>query len=232
MKPNEYVKQAIITESRDFSTPFLDVMFAVNRLISKLTKRSETLAERMSKKRNIRLNHASIGMMTEIGELYEMLEKDILDLTNLREEAGDATWYAALAVDELGLNLEKLMDAGYIALANSGYSSKMSEEEKRKHITKIIGEAAKVVSTMTIDPMKKTAFYGKPLKEEMFASGLEQLMTQMMLLLQIGDFNIEDAFDINIAKLQKKRYKSGSFSSKEAIVRDLTEERKTLEGKD
>lgn len=231
MKPAEYVTQVLVTESREFSNPFLDKLFSLNEFVSKLFKKPETLAARMAKKRNIRLNHASIGMMTEVGELFEMLDKAQLDLANLREEAGDATWYMALAVDELAFDLEKLMTKGYQAIAMSGYTTDMDDAAKRVEITKILGESTKIICLM-LDVMKKTAFYGREMKIEVFESGISDLMAQMMLLLQLGGFNIEDTFDVNIAKLQKKRFKQGKFTAQEAIVRDLVEERKTLEGKD
>ena len=70
---------------------------------------------------SLRLLHASMGLVTEAGELMDMLKKHIfygkqLDCVNAIEECGDAEWYIALALDEmkqtmnevLTLNIQKL----------------------------------------------------------------------------------------------------------------------------
>lgn len=228
MKPSEYVKRALETESNKFSNKFLDLSNSLDLWLCKLLNRPTALAQRISQRRNIRLLHAAMGVVTEVGELFEMLDKPELDLTNLREECGDAFWYCAIIVDELGWNLEELMIRGSQGI--SGAIAQVSDEERREKVSIILAQSAKA-SSILLDVMKKSVFYGKAFDSSKFKENTEELIAQMMILLHLGGFDIEESFDINIAKLQKKRFKGGKFSEKEAIVRNLEEERKTLEGK-
>src|ERR1044071_7421593 len=71
------------------------------------------LVNRLTEERTIRLLHASIGMVTEAGELLDALKKFIfygkdLDLVNIKEELGDSNWYQALALDEIGNSYEEI----------------------------------------------------------------------------------------------------------------------------
>ena len=56
---------------------------------------------------NPRLLHAAMGLQTESGELTDALKKHIfygkaLDVTNIKEEAGDLLWYLAILFDVIG----------------------------------------------------------------------------------------------------------------------------------
>lgn len=58
-----------------------------------------------------RLDHACLGLATEIGEFIDPIKKaryygKLLDVVNLKEELGDALWYIAVAMDELGTDFE------------------------------------------------------------------------------------------------------------------------------
>lgn len=73
------------------------------------------LKARLNDERNIRLLHAGMGLCTEAGEFLDALKKSIfynkqLDITNLAEEVGDIFWYIAVALDEIGVDFETLMD--------------------------------------------------------------------------------------------------------------------------
>lgn len=110
MQSNQYIQDAIKTESRDFS--------AMN---SRLT--DDGLK---------RLLHAGIGLSTEAGEFLDALKKHIfygkeLDRVNLKEEMGDLFWYLAIACDELGVDFEPLM-ARNIEKLKARYGEKFSEE--------------------------------------------------------------------------------------------------------
>lgn len=77
MQDKEFIQDAIRTESPNFYQP------------------------------NVRVLHAAIGCVTESGELLDALKKQMfygrnLDLTNVKEEAGDLLWYLAILFDELG----------------------------------------------------------------------------------------------------------------------------------
>lgn len=61
-----------------------------------------------------RLIHASLGMQTETAEFTDEVKKSLfygkeLDVVNLQEELGDALWYIAIAMDELGTDFETEM---------------------------------------------------------------------------------------------------------------------------
>lgn len=199
MKGQEYVQKAVMTESNDFTK----------------------LGERLSLPRNIRLLHATIGAMTEIGELFEMLENENIDLTNLQEEVGDVTWYVAIACHEMNWSLEE-----FIPTANPS-SGKDIRPQIEKELIKMVQCGAKA-----LDLMKKSSFYGKPLDEEKMKKEMKDLVKHSVHLLSVGGFDIEGSFAINIKKLHDKRFKGGKFSETEAVHRNLEEERKTLEGKD
>lgn len=111
MNPNEYVKNAIKTESTDFT--------AMN--------------ERLNDDGLKRLLHAGIGLSTESGEFLDALKKHIfygkeLDKVNLVEEVGDLFWYIAIVADELGFKIEDVMDNN-ISKLKARYGEKFSEEK-------------------------------------------------------------------------------------------------------
>lgn len=63
----------------------------------------------------VRLNHAVLGMVGEVGELAGAVEKHVyygqdLDRTNLLEEVGDVLWYVALLCNAMQFDLEKVME--------------------------------------------------------------------------------------------------------------------------
>jgi NTP pyrophosphatase (non-canonical NTP hydrolase) len=81
MNDKQFIKDAIRTESPNFFQP------------------------------NTRILHAAIGCVTESGELLDALKKQMyygreLDLTNVKEEAGDLLWYLAILFDELETDFE------------------------------------------------------------------------------------------------------------------------------
>lgn len=67
------------------------------------------------------LNHAMLGMTSELGELADALKKYLhygrdFDRVNALEELGDIAWYLALAVDCLGGDLENVLEANIAKL--------------------------------------------------------------------------------------------------------------------
>lgn len=85
MTSNQFIKDAIRTESPNFFAP------------------------------NQRILHAAIGCVTESGEMLDALKKSIyygkpLDVVNVKEEAGDILWYLAILFDELGTDFETEMN--------------------------------------------------------------------------------------------------------------------------
>lgn len=63
----------------------------------------------------IRLQHASMGLQTEVGEFTDPLKKFMFygkqpSMVNLAEEIGDILWYCAIACDALGVTMEQVME--------------------------------------------------------------------------------------------------------------------------
>lgn len=109
MTPEEFVTNAIKTESRDF----------------------DAIGERLTSQRNQRLLHAGIGLATEAGEFLDALKKHVyygkeLDTVNLAEEMGDLFWYCALISDELGVDFTSIMETN-IAKLKARYGDKFTE---------------------------------------------------------------------------------------------------------
>jgi hypothetical protein len=227
MQPREYVNNVLVTESNNFDV--IGSRFTVSKTdTSASNPKSDELASvdkaNLQSIRNIRLLHAAIGICTEVGELFEFLDKDVLDLTNLKEEVGDAFWYCGIAVDELNLDFDAMVKMGraHVAAAND-----LSHEVKRVKFSKVLACATKE-SSVLLDLLKKSAFYGKPLDEVKFAETLSNFVGSMMVALSLGGFTVEEAMEVNIAKL-RKRY-GDKFSETAAITRNLDAERKILEG--
>jgi NTP pyrophosphatase (non-canonical NTP hydrolase) len=60
------------------------------------------------------LNHAQLGLTTEVGEFADPIKRAMiygkdLNEVNLREELGDIMWYVALAATAIGADLHTLM---------------------------------------------------------------------------------------------------------------------------
>lgn len=107
--PEEFIKSSLVTEARDMS-PVL---------------------ARLQSKGTVRLLHAMIGLNTEQGEIQDMMKKHIfygkeIDTVNFKEELGDLMWYIAIACDELGVSLEKIMQTNVDKL-RARYGEKFTE---------------------------------------------------------------------------------------------------------
>lgn len=80
-----------------------------------------------------RIIHAAIGLVTESGELIDALKKAMfygkkLDLTNIKEEAGDILWYLAILFDALGTDFDT-EQARVIAKLKARFPEKFTEEK-------------------------------------------------------------------------------------------------------
>jgi len=72
------------------------------------------LLARFQEPQTIRLIHAAMGMVTEVGEFTDMLKRHLfygkpIDFVNAQEEVGDQYWYLALAVDALNTTIHEVM---------------------------------------------------------------------------------------------------------------------------
>ena len=77
---------------------------------------TKEITQRFELEQNIRLTHAAMGMSTEANECLDILKKHLyygkkLDKGHLLEEIGDTLWYAAIALDALGLSFENVFEA-------------------------------------------------------------------------------------------------------------------------
>ncbi len=80
-----------------------------------------------------RVLHAAFGLVTEAGELLDALKKSTfygreLDLTNVKEEAGDILWYLAILFDAIGTDFETEQDR-VIAKLKARFPDKFTEKD-------------------------------------------------------------------------------------------------------
>ena len=113
MTPAEYIKAVLVTEAIDF----------------------DKIKDRFQNKHAIRLLHAAMGLCTEAGEFMDAIKKAIfygkdIDLANLAEELGDSFWYAALALDEIGIPMETCFERN-IAKLQLRYKGKFKETKAK-----------------------------------------------------------------------------------------------------
>jgi NTP pyrophosphatase (non-canonical NTP hydrolase) len=158
-----------------------------------------------------RLLHAVIGVLTEVEELLDNHIGDEQDDTNRLEEAGDACWYLAIIGREMDLDYPQLI-------------VKTKNDNPMKLVLKIVKNTCKL-----LDMMKKKIYYNKPVDEYLFKTLTNLVMLDLSDYMNTYDIDIQNSFDVNIAKL-KARY-GEKFSSERAINRDLETERNILEGK-
>jgi len=83
---------------------------------------SEVLFDRVTEMNFMRLLHSTIGLMTEIGELVDILyaylfEGKDIDFEHIKEEYGDKFWYLALGLDVLKLPMGQVLLANISKLA-------------------------------------------------------------------------------------------------------------------
>jgi NTP pyrophosphatase (non-canonical NTP hydrolase) len=103
-----------------------------------------TVLDRLRDTNNIRMLHALLGLLTEVGELADQFKKVIfygkeLDTVNLREEHGDLNWYNALLADVIknmtGQDFETTLKDNIAKLAKR-YPNKFSEADALNRDTK------------------------------------------------------------------------------------------------
>jgi NTP pyrophosphatase (non-canonical NTP hydrolase) len=135
MTPDEYVRAAVRTES-DAQLP------------------NDSLT--------VRMLHASLGMMTETGEVADLVKRWLyygqgLDRERVGEELGDLLWYVALACDATGLSLQQVMDQN-IKKLKARYPQRFTTERAAEEGRDKEGERGAMNQTPTVDPKD----YGEP----------------------------------------------------------------------
>lgn len=106
MSPQEYINNALRTESDEYSFGETNGVTA-------------------------RIEHGVMGIVTEAGELMDAIKKSKiynkeLDRVNLAEEAGDIMWYLAILCDELDVSFESVWEKN-IAKLKARYPEKYSD---------------------------------------------------------------------------------------------------------
>lgn len=105
MKNNDYQEAALRTASSNFNVPPADLL------------------------------HAILGLMTEVGELADILKKWVyynekpteFDVVHIIEETGDLLWYIPLICRQFGINIGSVMDKN-IAKLYARYPEKFTPE--------------------------------------------------------------------------------------------------------
>lgn len=202
MTPKEYIKNVLITESRDF-TP---------------------LKERFSQTRNIRLLHGAIGLASELAEIRQLAGEDEIDEINLKEEIGDIFWYVGIMSDELKVDPEDIFDAGTVLM-----DTEVQDSEEKKEQLNYLVDAMTVAIGEEIDLLKKSLMYGKELNTYSLTSNLLRINSYSDAALGLYGLTSAQARERNIEKL-RARY-GEKFTEAAALNRDIETERKILEVK-
>jgi NTP pyrophosphatase (non-canonical NTP hydrolase) len=176
--------------------------------------RYSMLALRTAKKlqHRLQLQHAQMGMISESGELADMVKRQFvygkeLDIVNGKEELGDFCWYLNLYCYEQGIDPESLDNAVRVF---------MPQGDGLVDKTLLLGALA---GALAIDEKDR----GSPDKMTVLA-----LMPTLCQLAWHFDTTIYSALELNIDKLAK-RY-GDKYSDYAALNRDLVGERAVLEG--
>lgn len=170
--------------------------------------------------------HASVGMVTEFGELIDPYKKfqiygRPLDLVNIREELGDFMWYLALYCSAGGYEFSAGDGMGDLSMTPD------VPTDHRLAITLLLSLSMLYMNTME----QKIAPAGQGGPELEQAEVQECIAT---VIQTISDFcvlvgtTLEEVLDMNIAKL-RKRYPDDAFTADAAINRDVAAERAVLD---
>jgi NTP pyrophosphatase (non-canonical NTP hydrolase) len=171
------------------------------------------------------LEHALIGLLDETGELASAIKKKVgygkdIDLVNVKEEIGDATYFLARTmvclynedqIEELSGHLDNIMDE---ELNEKGQDA-MSQYQYTDVVYGLSLSFNSIYSSMVEGKHAETA--------QAIANSFASLKTTALYF----DLDIEDCMVTNIAKL-KKRFPY-NFSQEKALNRDLKVEREELE---
>lgn len=165
--------------------------------------RTESIPEKIDV--NIRLLHASLGIVTESIELLE--NKYSKDLVNYKEEIGDICWYIAILCNEFKVEFE------------FNYNIIKSEIESDILIEKLIHNAGAL-----LNQVKRKIYYNKDFQVNSY---IEILLNDIFLISASLNLNIEEILIGNIEKL-KCRYPD-KYNHDCAINRNIESELQALE---
>lgn len=111
LKPDNYMQEVLKTESSDLSL----------------------VRKRLGNDDLLRLLHATQGMVTEAGEMVDVIKKHLfygkpLDEVNLMEELGDSFWYHFVAIDALHTTFDEVARINILKLRKR-YGESFSSEK-------------------------------------------------------------------------------------------------------
>lgn len=167
--------------------------------------------------------HASIGINTEIIEMFEAFEKgqETFDRTNFAEEIGDCLWYLAIAWK-------------YSDLPADPFDSWFKKDKLFAKVNGIdisigreIATELLIASGNILDVCKKSIYYNKDRDKINVRDLLCQVSSSLLLLADWLGINISDIATANIQKL-KNRFPE-KYSDYKASNRNLESERETLD---
>lgn len=186
-----------------------------------------------------RLDHASRGMITEAGEMMDMLKKHFaygkpFDRVNLLEELGDWMWYVSLATDSLGLSIETVLTPPDVYKQVSFPEDHLQDlhgvlpEGKLQRLDAAIRSLVNA-STQVDACMIQAIFNEKPriLDIKAVLQYVSVGVFYVRMALECLGFTLEQAMETVVAKL-RKRFPVG-FTQEAALNRNLEAERAILE---
>jgi len=169
---------------------------------------------------SMNLIHAALGIGSETGELAETVNAIWMDLptpsdsSNIREEIGDASWYAALLCAHMGWEFGRLIvwdqegvrDLSFALYKASSVASPVAVHEC------LVGFAGEILTII-----KAHAIYGKPLPAEKLMEQTALYITSLAYLSEMYAVDYAVALDYNIEKL-RRRYPD-KYSDADALAR-------------
>lgn len=163
------------------------------------------------------LRHASLGMVSEIGEIADLLKARMvygkaIDPLLILEEVGDAFWFVNLATVRANLRFNELEMQGFDA---SGFAGVCRATSGAAGFAMLVRD-----SYVSRDD--------RPLPTLSALLALCDVSVGLTSVLKAFDFTIEQALRANIAKLSA-RYPD-KYSDEHALVRDKEAERSAMEG--
>lgn len=169
-------------------------------------------AHNLSTKKDI--IHASLGMISEVGEIADMLKRNLaygkaFDHINLVEESGDVLWYVAL--------LCRAIDQDFAELCPQ-------VEYAYDPVDMMVADLAQYVGLVSVSARSCIEHSLTPT----YLLELRRIVTTIDKICRAAGFSLETALERNVAKLAK-RFPEG-FTDWHALNRDLDAERKVLEG--
>ena len=163
------------------------------------------------------LQHAQVGMVTELGELFDAWKKvaiygKVVDNVNAIEEIGDVFLYVNLLWEVMAETPEDLQ---------------LLWDESIKPETMEIVSTAEIDILTDLHIMTSNILSMSLADTHLIMEELAPFFFAINRLIAATGFDVSDALDKNIRKLAK-RY-GDKYSDQAALIRDLEVERQTLE---